>query len=196
MDFPVKLHPSRLAPVYTPSYLWPPAISIILAGLIYAGEPYLGFLPFHTYYLLLVAFLPLLRTVQIEFRRRHREYEFHEDRVIIREGIETVEQQDVLYRDVTDIHSFTSLWEKFFDVGNLEVSVTGREEPFRIIGLKEPQKYEDLILGETGSTDIDEVRGELERLEDQYEKGEIGREEYEQQYYFLKGKMDALEGEG
>ncbi|MFB6200128.1 MAG: PH domain-containing protein [Candidatus Nanohaloarchaea archaeon] len=193
MDLPKTVHPSPFAPDFAWRYAWPLGLSLLVLIVTLLGAGYLKFLPFSPYYLALLSLLPLLKVAQVEVERRDTEYEFHRDRVIIQEGIQKVEQKDVLYDKVTDVHSTTTPWEELFDVGNLEISVAGQDRPFVVVGIKEPQKYEDLIMGDFSSSQVEDVRQELEDLERQYENGEIGRAEYEQNYYYLKGKLDALE---
>lgn len=194
MELPKTVNPSPLSPHYIKSYVWPPLLAVGIAVGVVAAAPALRFLPFSPYYLLVLALLPLLRLGQVEMERRSHEYEFHSDRVVIREGIETVEAEDVLYEKVTDVHSVTPPYEESVDVGDLDISVAGRDKTFSIIGIKHPDRYEDLIMGRGGRDAVEEVRAELEQLEERYEDGDIGRAEYEQRYYYLQGKLDALEG--
>ncbi len=193
MELPKTVRPSPLSPHYVKSYIWPPLAALAIVIGVVVAVPWLQFLPFSPYYLLLLALLPLLRLAQVDLERRSQEYEFHRDRVVIREGLETVEAEDVLYDKVTDVHSVTPPYEESVDVGDLDISVAGRDQIFSIRGIKHPDRYEELILGGGGS-DVEGIRDELGELERRYENGEIGRAEYEQRYYYLQGKLDALEG--
>lgn len=198
MDLPQTVRPSPLSPHFFVAHVASVVLAVIVAGIVSVIVPYLDFLPFNPVWLYLLAVLPLLIVVRTEFRRRRYTYEFHDDRVLIRHGFETVQQDDVPYQKITDISSVTPPFEGIADVGDLELHIAGTDTDVTIIGVKHPDRYEDLMLGRTGggsAADMDDAiattRQELQQLEQRYNNGEIGRAEYEQDYYYLQGKLDA-----
>lgn len=198
MELPKTIRPSPLKPTYLKGYVFAIFFSLILATILLFSTPYLTFLPFPPVYLHVLDLLPLYKLIQTEIRRRSRSYEFQTDRVLIREGMETVEQEDVPYSKITDVSSVTPFIEKLLGVGDLELHIAGADEDIRIIGVRHPQQYEDLMLGKrtstTGDTSrIQQTRNRLEQLENDYNQGQIGRAEYERDYYYYKGQLDLLE---
>lgn len=207
MDLPRTVHPSRLSPHFVGGYAVGLAGALLVAGLVfYATAAYdLSPLPFDPAYLYGLALLPLVFAARAEARVHEHEYEFHGDRVLVREGHRTIEQEDVPYSKITDVSSVTPPYEDMVDVGDLEIHIAGAEKAVDILGVRHPDRYEDLMLGreraETGGSDsgaaaasADAVRRRMRDLERQYDRGEIGRAEYERNYYYLQGKLDALEG--
>lgn len=203
MDLPQTVKPSRLSPHFVKGYLAAALGVPIVLVLIALAVPYIaGVLPFPAWYLYVLAILPLAFAAMSEVRRHERTYIFHEDRVIVQEGEETVYQEDVPYSKITDVSSVTPPFEDMVDVGDLEIHIAGSDTAVNIIGVKHPQQWEDLMLGrlDTGGEgeqeavdDPDAVRQEIQELERMYEDGRIGRVEYERRYYYLWGKLDALE---
>lgn len=204
MDLPAELRPSRLSPHFVKGYI----VGIGGAAAVAVGVAFLGesftFLPFPPWYLYALALLPLVLVVRAEIRRHHHDYEFRADRVMVRNGVHTVEQEDVPYAKITDVSSVTPPWESLVDVGDLEIHIAGTDKAVPIIGVKHPQQWEDLMLGrlDTGretqqrqqeAETAETVREQLRDLERAYDDGRIGRAEYERRYYYLQGKRDALE---
>ncbi|MFB6295002.1 MAG: gas vesicle protein GvpG, partial [Candidatus Nanohaloarchaea archaeon] len=158
--------------------------------------------PFNPVYLLVLTFPFIGKAVKRELQRRHYEYIFKPERVIVRENVKmtgTIEQEDAPYEEITDISSESPPWEQLVDVGDLHIHLTGRDHPVDILGLRHPDRYEDLMLGRESAeetvTDKESIEAELVDLERQYENGEIGRAEYERRYYYLQGKLDVLEAQ-
>lgn len=209
MDLPKTVHPSRLSPNFVGGYAIGLFGALLVAGLVfYVTATYdLSVLPFDPVYLYAVALLPLVFAARSEARVHEHEYEFHGDRVLVREGHQTIEQEDVPYSKITDVSSVTPPYEEMVDVGDLEIHIAGADKTVDILGVRHPDRYEDLMLGRTDAgsraaqdersapaTSADTVRQRMRDLERQYDRGEIGRAEYERNYYYLQGKLDALEG--
>ncbi len=209
MDLPAEVKPSRLSPHFVKGYvLGLLGVPVVLA-LVGLAVPYLDFLPFPVWYLYGLAVLPLAFTVLAEVRRHEHTYIFHEDRVMVQRGEETIYQEDVPYSKITGISSVTPPFEEMVDVGDLEVHIAGSDASVNIIGVKHPQQWEDLMLGrldageargsdaeqeQGGEGGAQDIRQELQELERLYDDGRIGRAEYERRYYYLRGKLDVLEG--
>ncbi|MFB6265992.1 MAG: PH domain-containing protein [Candidatus Nanohaloarchaea archaeon] len=197
MDLPKTVHPSRLSPHYITGYVWPVLLSIGVAVTVYLASPYLGFLPFPRYYLYLIALTPFVKIVWVEENRKYHEYEFRSDRVLVREGVkgvETIEQEDVPYEEITEVSSRTPPYELLAKVGDLEIHMAGTDKAVEILGIKHPERYEELMMesGKSGENGFEGgIREEMRELERRYEEGEIGRTEYERRYYYLKGRLDA-----
>ncbi|MFB6076954.1 MAG: PH domain-containing protein, partial [Candidatus Nanohaloarchaea archaeon] len=153
MDLPRTVHPSRLSPHFVKGYVVAVAGMVFLALLVYYGAGYLTFLPFPPAYLYVLVLLPLLAAVRTEMARHHYEYEFRRDRVIVRRGEHTIEQEDVPYEEIVDVSSVSPVYEQMVDVGDLALSITGQQEPVEIIGINDPQRWEDLVLGRTDGSD-------------------------------------------
>lgn len=170
----------------------------------------------------LVAVLPLLKLIPTELAIRHHRYRFEEDRVIVETGGMTKEQEDIPFSKIADVSSVTPPLESLLNVGDLELHLTGTDKTVELIGLRRPQLFEDLMMGrdmskydiefgEEGSGEahepipegpdtsdqdkIDHIREEMQQLEQQYNSGQISQKEYENSYYYLKGELDALQGD-
>ncbi len=203
MDLPTETHPSRLYPRFLRWYIASGLGVVLIAGLITLLSPYLGILPFPSYYLYALGLLPLFKAAAVDRERKHYEYIFESDRVIVKEGIRTIEQEDVPYDKITDVSSTSTPTEKSLNVGDLTCHIAGRDKDVTILGLKDPQQYEDLILtggqdevtdpGQKDGTSAEDLRQRLDQLEQQYNNGDIGRAEYERNYYYYKGQLDLLE---
>lgn len=195
MDLPQTVHPSRLSSHFIGGYLFGLVGALVVAGIVTATRSYADALPFNPSYLYVVALLPLFKAMKTELRRRRYAYEFQSDRVLVRHGKRTVRQEDVPYKKITDISSVTPPFEGLVDVGDLDVNIAGADENVLLLGLRHPQRYEDIMLGrqQTGQQQVETIRSELQRVENQYNNGEMGRAEYERNYYYLKGKLDVLE---
>lgn len=203
MDLPKETHPSRLYPQFLRWYIASGIGVVLIAALITLASPYLDIIPFPYYYLYALSLLPLFKAAAVDRERKHHEYIFESDRVIVKEGIRTIEQEDVPYDKITDVSSTSTPTEKSLNVGDLTCHIAGRNKDLHILGLKDPQQYEDLILtggedeqtgqGSGSGTSVDELRQRLDQLEQQYNNGDIGRAEYERNYYYYKGQLDLLE---
>ena len=204
MDLPASVRPSRLSPHFVKGYLVGIGGAAVIAAAValYGGS--LTFLPFSPSYLYVLALLPLVLAVRAEIRRHHHAYEFRADRVMVRNGVHTVEQEYVPYAKITDVSSVTPPWESLVNVGDLEIHIAGTDKAVPILGVKHPQRWEDLMLGrlDTGretqqrqqsAETAETVREQLQDLEQAYDDDRIGRAEYERRYYYLQGKRDALE---
>lgn len=202
MDLPRTVHPSRLSPHFVRGYVLGIGGAVVVVGIVAYAFPSLEFLPFPRVYLYALVLLPLLLAAKSELARHHHEYEFHGDRVLVREGIDTIEQEDVPYEKITDVSSTSPPWEQLVDVGDLEIHIAGRDRAVHVTGIRHPDRYEDLMLGrvdagepsETGTaTDVETIRQQLQDVEEAYDRGEIGRAEYERNYYYYQGQLDLLE---
>ncbi len=195
MELPQTVHPSRLSPHFVWTYLAWLLVGVALAAAVTVVRPRVAsVLPATPLVLYAVLLIPLYKLLRTEMNRGHREYEFQQDRVLVREGGRTVEQEDIPYEKITDVASVTPPFESLVDVGDLELHMTGTDKAVEIIGIKHPQRYEDLMLGrtDTGGTTLKAVEQELADLEAAYSDGDIGRAEYEQRYYYLQGQRDLL----
>jgi len=203
MDLPKETHPSRLYPQFLRWYILSGLGVVLVAGLVTVASPYLDILPFPPSYLYSLSLLPLLKAAAVDRERKHHEYIFESDRVIVKEGIRTIEQEDVPYDKITEVTSTSTPTENSLNVGDLTCHIAGRDTDLHIVGLKEPQQYEDLILiggdgsgtgtGQGVGTTVEDLQQRLDRLEQQYTDGDIGRAEYERNYYYYKGQLDLLE---
>jgi len=203
MELPQTKKPSPLSPHFFYKYVkfGVPALAITVAVLALNAYGYLGVLPFTPLYLLVLTLPFIGKMLQAELERHRHEYVFNPERVKVRTGRHTIQQEDVLYEEITDISSERPTWEQLVDVGDLFLHLTGTDKVVSIIGLRHPDRYEDLMLGREPAeqheeTDIESLQEQLQELEQEYENGEIGRAEYERRYYYLQGKLDVLEEQG
>ncbi len=201
MELPQTKRPSPLSPHFFYKYVkfGVPALLIAVAVLVLTAYGYLDVLPFNPLYLLVLTLPFLGKALQAEINRHTYEYEFNSERVKVRTGRHTIQQEDVLYEEITDISSESPPWEQLVDVGDLHLHLTGTDKVVTMLGLRHPDRYENLMLGreshEETVTDKESIETELVDLERQYENGEIGRAEYERRYYYLQGKLDVLEAQ-
>lgn len=221
MELPIKLHPSRLAPSYLKWYLLMLGLSGLIAGGIYYTFPMLeGYLGEYTSYLYIIAGLPLLRLLPLEWERYHHVYIFYEDRVVAKRGTRTRHQEDIPYDQIANVTSVSPLMDRLLRIGYFEIDATGTEDQVMISGVRHPDMVEDLLMHRnvekyTLDSDKDEqahdpipdgpdasdqdkiehIKEEMQQLEEQYNNGEIPQNDYENSYYYLQGELDALQGD-
>lgn len=141
-------------------------------------------------------------------------YHFTDRKFILEQGIFTKDFSTVPYDKITQVGIRQSLDERLAGIGTLEVEVVGTDnEELVLRGIRHPQKFraklaaagdkeaEEIVPEEAQSGTItqEQLEAELGRtqhrrqqLEEQYEQGEIGQDEYKRQWYILEGEERAL----
>lgn len=148
-----------------------------------------------------------------EFHRHHVEYHFMDQRLKVKTGIFNRDVTSVRYERVTEVGLEKGPLERIFGIGDLEVNTAGKQgDTLELGGVRNPEKYREKIAQHTGQgtgrvdtgasdlnsterlqSELGSVEMEREQLEEDYEEGRIGPDEYREQWYILEGRKREIE---